>query len=416
MPLADEMRPTSLFGVVGQKHILGLHRPLTRIVESGRIPNMIFYGPPGVGKTTVAKIIAATSNKEFYELNATTIGTADIKSVLAECKVPKSMSGVLLYLDEIQYLNKKQQQTLLESLENGSLTMIASTTDNPYFCIYKAVLSRCTVFEFKDITADDLKPLAMRAFEYMQSTLNIKLSVDSDALQYICSKCGGDARKCLNAVELASLAADEQGNVTLDTVKTVTQSSSSGCDKDGDDHFDVLSAFQKSIRGSDPDAALHYAARLLAMNDLSSLCRRLLVTAAEDVGLAYPQAISITKSCVDAALQLGMPEARIPLAEAVILLATSPKSNSAESAIDAAMKDVASDKIDEVPRHLQNTHCDGIGNEVFGQNYLYPHNYQNHWVKQQYLPNTLADRKYYNYGDNKFEQASQAYWNKIKGE
>lgn len=411
MPLADELRPTSLFEVVGQRHILGSRGPLTRIAESKRIPNMIFYGPPGVGKTTVAKIIAANSDREFYELNATTIGIADIKAILAECK---SMPGTILYLDEIQYLNKKQQQTLLESIENGSLTLIASTTDNPYFSVYKAILSRCTVFEFKDITSADLKPLAMRAFEYMQKSLNVKLSVSDEALTFICSKCCGDARKCLNAVELSALAADEQGIVSLDTVKVVTQSSSSGCDKNGDDHFDVLSALQKSIRGSDPDAALHYAARLMIMNDLSSLCRRLLVIAAEDVGLAYPQAMSVVRSCVDAALQLGMPEARIPLAEAVILLATAPKSNSVITAIDAAISDISSSKIDEVPRHLQNTHCDGEGSVVCGQNYLYPHEYSNHWIKQQYMPDNLAGRKYYNYGDNKFEQASLAYWSKIK--
>lgn len=412
MPLADELRPRSLFEVVGQKHILGSGRPLTRIVESGRIPNMIFYGPPGIGKTTVAKIIASQTDRVLYELNATSASLADIKAIISECK----NNSALLYLDEIQYFNKRQQQTLLETIESGSLTLIASTTDNPFFCLYRAVLSRCTVFEFKPITAQDLEPLVLHAFDYMQEKLERKFTVHSESVDYLCTGCGGDVRKCLNAVELASSAAEDNGDISLDLVKTVTQKSNSSYDRDGDGHFDVLSALQKSIRGSDPDAAIHYAARLIAADDIQSLCRRLLVIAAEDVGLAYPQAISITKACTDAALQLGLPEARIPLAEAVILLATSPKSNSAESAIDKALADVNTGELADIPRHLQNTHCDGQGSSVYGQHYLYPHEYPNHWIKQQYMPDNLIGKKYYNYGDNKFEQTSLAYWNKIKGD
>lgn len=414
MPLADEMRPTELFGIIGQQHILGPGRPLTKIVDSNRIPNMIFYGPPGVGKTTVARIIADKTNKQLFKLNGTALAADDIKEVLSAAKKPTSTAGVLLYLDEIQYLNKRQQQKLLEAFENGLLTMIASTTENPYFCIYKAVLSRCTVFEFKSVKSEQLKALILTAFTRMSEITGVKYTVMPEVIDYISIGTGGDVRKCISAVEMAALSSD--GVVSLDTVKLLTQSSSMSYDRDGDQHYDVLSALHKSIRGSDVDAALHYAAILISAGDILSLSRRLLAVASEDIGLAYPQAVSITKTCVDSALQLGFPEARLPLAEAVILLATAPKSNSVKLAIDAALADVSAGLVGEIPRHLQNTHCDGKGNGVYGQNYKYPHDYRGHYVKQQYMPLKLSGKTYYTYGDNKFEQAVLKYMAAMKGE
>ncbi|MBR4021757.1 MAG: replication-associated recombination protein A [Ruminococcus sp.] len=406
-PLADKIRPKVIDDVVGQKHLLDKNRPLRRIIESGKVPNMIFYGPSGVGKTTVARIIAENCGMSLYKLNGTNASISDIKDVVADIGTFGSENGILLYLDEIQYLNKKQQQSLLEYIENGDITLIASTTENPYFAVYNAVLSRSTVFEFKPVEADELKKAVKRAFELSASQLEVEI---------ISRGCGGDVRKALNTVELSVLSGDcETGKITIPTllVRELTQRSNMRYDRDGDQHYDLLSALQKSIRGSDENAALHYAARLIEAGDIISLSRRLLVISAEDVGLAYPQAISIVKSCVDSALQLGLPEARIPLAEAIILLATAPKSNSAEAAIDAALADLKSCDALDFPRHLQNKHTDGEGAAIRGQHYLYPHDYKNHYVRQQYLPDALKDCVYYNFGQNKQEQSAYMYRKKI---
>lgn len=418
-PLAERIRPQSLDDVVGQQHLLGKDKPLRRIIESGKIPNMIFYGSSGIGKTTVARIIAENTNMTMHKLNGTSASIADIKEIVAETETFGGINGILLYLDEIQYLNKKQQQSLLEYIENGKITLISSTTENPYFYVYNAIISRSTVFEFKPLTAQEVLPAVKRAFQIMAQDLNMKLRLESGAAEYIAQGCGGDVRKSINTVELCILSADNDGEcltVNLDMVKALTQRSNMKYDRSGDQHYDILSALQKSIRGSDENAAIHYAARLIEAGDIISLSRRLLVIASEDVGLAYPQAVSIVKACVDSAMQLGLPEARIPLAEAVILLATAPKSNSAYLAVDSALADIRSGLALDFPRCLQNKHFDGDDVKNKGQNYLYPHDYPNHWVKQQYLPDSLNGRKYYEYGENKNEQAAKKYWEKIKNE
>lgn len=418
-PLADRIRPQSLDEIVGQKHLLAVGRPLRNIIENAEdVPNMIFYGPSGVGKSTVASYIAKRTNKLLKKLNGTTASTADIKQLVSELDTFGGMNGILLYLDEIQYFNKKQQQTLLEYLENGSITLIASTTENPYFYVYNAILSRCTVFEFKTVDSGEVEKAVRRGFELIADDEQIKINADDDAVKYISTACGGDVRKALNAVELCTIATmptDGVRNITLETAKQLTQRSAMRYDKDGDQHYDAMSALQKSMRGSDANAAVYYLARLLEGGDLPSACRRLLVCACEDVGLAYPQIIPIVKSCVDIALQVGMPEARIPLADAVIMVCNAPKSNSAYNAINAATADISKGLIGDIPRQLQNMHYDGEDNQNKGQFYLYPHDYPNHYVKQQYLPNVVKDREYYKYGDNKNEQAFKAYWEKIKG-
>lgn len=418
-PLADRIRPQSLDEIVGQKHLLAVGKPLRNIIENAEdVPNMIFYGPSGVGKSTVASYIAKRTNKLLKKLNGTTASTADIKQLVSELDTFGGMNGILLYLDEIQYFNKKQQQTLLEYLENGSITLIASTTENPYFYVYNAILSRCTVFEFKTVDSGEVEKAVRRGFELIADDEQIKINANDDAVKYISTACGGDVRKALNAVELCTIATmptDGVRNITLETAKQLTQRSAMRYDKDGDQHYDAMSALQKSMRGSDANAAVYYLARLLEGGDLPSACRRLLVCACEDVGLAYPQIIPIVKSCVDIALQVGMPEARIPLADAVIMVCNAPKSNSAYNAINAATADINKGLIGDIPRQLQNMHYDGEDNQNKGQFYLYPHDYPNHYVKQQYLPNVVKDREYYKYGDNKNEQAFKAYWEKIKG-
>ena len=415
-PLADKIRPKTLADVVGQEHILAEGKPLRRIIESGTVPNMIFYGPSGVGKTTVARIIAENCGMSLYKLNGTNASLSDIKDVVADIGTFGSENGILLYLDEIQYLNKKQQQSLLEYIENGDITLIASTTENPYFAVYNAVISRSTVFEFKPVTAEQLIPALKRAFRIMSEENDYEVVASDDIITKIAYSCGGDVRKAMNTAELAVVcgeASDGKVTVTEDSLEVLAQRSNMRYDRDGDQHYDILSAFHKSVRGSDENAALHYAARLIAAGDIISLCRRMLCIASEDVGLAYPMAVPIVKACVDSALQLGLPEAKLPIAEAIILMATAPKSNSACMAIDAALEDIKSCDALDFPRHLQNVHFDGKGAKVVGQHYLYPHNFPDHYVKQQYLPDAIADHVYYHFGDNKQEQAAYQYRQKI---
>ncbi len=416
-PLADKIRPKTLDDVVGQPHLLGKNKPLRRIIESGKIPNMIFYGSSGIGKTTVARIIAKNSNLMMYKLNGTSASVQDIKDIISQTETIEGYNGILLYLDEIQYLNKKQQQSLLEYIENGKITLIASTTENPYFYVYNAIISRSTVFEFLPVTPDDIKPAIKRAFQICADDLGLRLKLESGVTDHIAHGCGGDVRKSINTVELCVLSADNDGDtlhVKLDNVKLLTQRSNMRYDRDGDEHYNILSALQKSIRGSDADAAIHYAARLMEAGDIISLSRRLLVIAAEDIGLAYPQALTIVKACVDSAMQLGLPEARIPLADAVILLATAPKSNSGICAIDAALEDIRNGDAGDIPAHLQDGHYGGANKLGKAIGYKYPHSYPNSWVDQQYLPDNLSHKTYYEYGSNKTEQTAKAYWYKIK--
>ena len=417
-PLADLLRPESLDHVFGQEHILGKNAVLRRLIDSGKIPNMVFYGPSGTGKTTVANIIAKQTNRTLYKLNATTASTADIKEIVAQLDTFMAPNGVLLYLDEIQSFNKKQQQSLLEHIENGKITLIASTTENPYFYVFNAILSRSTIFEFKQIDAPAALQAVQRAVKFMEDRTALTAVVEEGALEYIAGACGGDIRKAMNAVEVLFSAGQIQGDqipITLEDAKAVSQKSALRADRDGDNFYDLLSALQKSIRGSDADAACHYLARLLEAGQMQAACRRLMVIAAEDVGLAFPQILPIVNACVDMALKLGMPEARIPLGDAAILMATSPKSNTGHIALDEALADVKKGKGLGFPRQLQNMHADTYTQER-DQGYLYPHNFPNHWVKQQYLPDDLVGRKYYEYGPNKLEQAAKLYWDAIKKE
>ncbi|MFT9076385.1 MAG: replication-associated recombination protein A [Ethanoligenens sp.] len=416
-PLADRLRPKTLDEVVGQRHLLAPDMLLRRVVETGQIPNLIFYGPSGVGKTTVASILARQAGKTLHKLNGTNASTADIKAIVGELDTFAGMDGVLLYLDEIQYLNKKQQQSLLEFIEDGRITLIASTTENPYFYIYNAILSRCTVFEFKAVPPEEIAKAVRRAFSVMEQDKGRPIRVSDAVVAQISMGCGGDVRKALNAVELLSLSAKELNGeltVTAEDAQAAAQKSAMRYDREGDEHYDLLSALQKSMRGSDPDAAVYYLARLLEVGDLPSVCRRLMVCACEDVGLAYPQIIPIVKASVDAALQVGLPEARIPLADAVVLVATAPKSNSAYRAVDAALEDIRAGRGGPIPRSLQNKHYDGADNTHKGQFYQYPHDFPGRWVAQQYLPDALKDRVYYRFAENKTEQAAKSYWDAIK--
>ena len=407
-PLADLLRPQSLDDMVGQSHLLSKGTVFRKSVDSGKVNNMIFYGPPGVGKTTVANIIAKNSNLTLHKLNGTSASIDDIKNVIKEVDSLLNTKGILLYLDEIQYLNKKQQQSLLEFVESGDITLIASTTENPYFYIYPALLSRCTVFEFKSLQVDDIKEGLLKAGKHLS------LTYEDEALNKLALASNGDMRKALNNLDFIYSALKKSKVVTLALVDQLINKANIVYDRGEDKHFDTLSAFMKSLRGSDPDAALFYLAKLLSGGDIIAASRRLLCSVTEDVGLAYPQLISIVKACVDSALQLGMPEARLPLANATILIATAPKSNAACLAIDEALNDIAQGKGNSVPRQLQNTHFDGEDAKVKGQHYIYPHDYPNHWVEQQYLPDDLKKRKYYIYQDNKYEQNLKEYWDKIK--
>ncbi|MBP0989752.1 MAG: replication-associated recombination protein A [Oscillospiraceae bacterium] len=420
-PLADRIRPERLDEIVGQEHILGKGKLLYKIFESGEVPNMIFYGPPGIGKTTVARMLAKRADKKLCKLNGTTASTADIKSIIENLGSLEGLNGTLLYLDEIQYLNKKQQQTLLEFIEDGRISLIASTTENPYFYIYSAILSRCTVFEFKPVDPKEVERALSKAKDELEKEYNVKIVDEDGVIEYISKACGGDVRKAINALEICGISGvgREDGKreikLLLEDAKTVSQRNSARYDRDGDVHYDVLSAFQKSIRGSDENAALHYLARLLAAGDLISPCRRMLVTASEDIGLAHPNAIAVVKACVDSAMQLGLPEARIPLAEAVIFLCTLPKSNSAVCAIDAAMRDIENGEYSDVPQHLKDSHYSGAKKLGRGTEYKYPHSFPNHYVEQQYLPDKIKDKKYYEFGDNKTEAAAFEYRKKLLG-
>lgn len=418
-PLADRIRPTELCDVVGQKHLLSPDKALYNMIQNGDIPNLIFYGPSGVGKTTVASIIANKTKRALRKLNGTSASTQDIKDIVSEIGTFSAPNGILLYLDEIQYFNKRQQQSLLEYIENGKITLIASTTENPYFYVYSAILSRSTVFEFKALDCNDVMPAVERGFKFLEKENDIKITYPDEVVKKIALGCGGDVRKALNSVEncyFATPTIDGEKSITIETAEELTQKSAMRYDKDGEEHYDIVSAFQKSMRGSDTNAALHYLARLLEAGDLPSACRRLMVCACEDVGLAYPQIIPIVKAAVDAAMMVGLPEARIPLADAVVLVAESPKSNSAYEAINTAMADVKKGNFGPIPRHLQNKHFDGEDAEIKGQYYVYPHDCPNHWTEQQYLPDKLKNTKYYEYGTNKNEQAHKDYWSRIKGE
>jgi putative ATPase len=421
-PLADRARPAKLEEIVGQAHILGEGKVLYNLLVRGEAVNMIFYGPSGVGKTTVANLLSRACGKTLYRLNATNASVADIKQIAKEAAARSGAigePGALLYLDEIQNFNKKQQQSLLEHIENGSITLIAATTENPYFYVYNAILSRCSVFEFKPVPPKEIEKAVLRASDALASDLGLEIEIEDHALAYFAHTAGGDVRKALNALELCARAASATAQKLA-----ITEALCEDCvgkrafryDRDGDAHYDVLSAFQKSVRGSDPDAAVHYLARLVVGGDLPSICRRLLVMAAEDVGLAFPQAVVVTKACVDAALQLGFPEARIPLAEAVLLLATAPKSNSAVCAIDAAAADIEAGRSGEIPAHLKDSHYGGAEKLGRGIGYQYPHGFENNYVRQQYLPDALKNKAYYEYGKNKTEQAAKRYWDEIKGD
>ena len=417
-PLADRMRPTTLDDVVGQTHLLGKGKVLRRIIESGQLPNMIFYGPSGIGKTTVASVIARTTNRTLHKMNATTASTADIKALVGEVDTLAAPNGILLYLDEIQYFNKKQQQTLLEHIENGRITLIASTTENPYFYVYNAILSRSTVFEFKPVSAGEIEKAVCRAVAFLEEESGENIEAEDEAMAHIAASCGGDVRKAINAVELCVLSApagEGARRITLEQASQLSQRSAMRYDREDDSHYDILSAYQKSLRGSDPDAALHYLARLLEAGDLPSACRRLMVCACEDMGLAYPMGIAVVKACIDAAMMVGLPEARIPLADAVVLVCTAPKSNSAYNGINAAMADVKAGKTGDIPAYLRGTGYEGAKKLGRGLTYHYPHEYPNHWLKQQYLPDELQGTRYYQFGDNKTEQAAKAYWDLIKG-
>ena len=417
-PLADRLRPQSIDECFGQEHLLGEGKILRNIIDKNEIPNMIFYGPSGVGKTTVANIIANNTGKQIYKLNATTASVSDIRDIVRSLDGFTGMNGVLLYLDEIQHFNKKQQQSLLEFMENGKITVIASTTENPYFYIYNAVLSRSVVFEFKGLDSDAIEKAVRRGIKYLSETDYPDLEVSEEAVRHISATSGGDVRKALNALEVSVMAAapDSNGKISVDisAAEQATQKKSMRYDKDGDSHYDVLSAFQKSMRGSDPDAAVHYLARLLEGGDMQSAIRRMLVCAAEDVGLAYPMALVTAKAAADSALMLGMPEARIPLAEAVIMIATAPKSNSAINAIDSAISDITNTDVGDIPDSLKDAHYGGAEKLGHGIEYKYPHAFENHYVKQQYLPDNIMDKIYYEFGDNKTESAAKKYWENIK--
>ncbi|MBQ9744781.1 MAG: replication-associated recombination protein A [Clostridia bacterium] len=404
-PLANKLRPESFDDIVGQEHLVSQNGIIRKMVDSGRITNMIFFGPPGTGKTTLANIIAKRSDMQLYKLNATTASLSDIKEVINQSTNVFSSNGTLLYLDEIQYFNKKQQQSLLEFIEDGRVTLIASTTENPHFYIYNALLSRCSVFEFFPVEAKKMEPALRRAIDTLNRETGCKKAVTDDALSFFSTRAKGDVRHALTLLEASYYSVDRI--IDIDSARAFIPSVSAGLfDQDGDVHYNLLSCLQKSIRGSDPDAAVFYLARLLEGGDILSPIRRMLVCASEDIGLAYPQASQIAYSLCQTARELGMPEARIPLANCAIMLATAPKSNSAYLAMDSALEDIRAGKGITFPKHLQSPLFTG---------YKYPHSSENHWLEQQYLPDDIKNTKYYHFGDNKTEQSAKAYWESVKG-
>ena len=398
--LADILRPQTFDDIVGQGHLFGERGILRKMMEKGRMSNMIFFGPPGTGKTTAASIIAKQSGMDFYRINATSATLSDVKDIISQTNNVFGFGGILLYIDEIQYFNRKQQQALLEYMEDGRVTLIASTTENPHFYIYNAIISRSTLFEFKPVDKKELSRALERALKFLNERDNTSVIANAEALEYIAQCSGGDVRHAINLLEGAYYACD--GEITVELVKALHIPVDNFSD---DAHFDLLSCLQKSIRGSDPDAAVFYLAKLLHCGELISVCRRLQVIASEDIGLAYPQAAAIVKSCCDSARELGIPEAAIPLANATVMLATSPKSNSSYLALHAAQADIEAGLGKEIPQHLRSPLYKG---------YKYPHDYENHYIKQQYLPNDIKNKKYYSYGDNKAERAAREYWEKIK--
>lgn len=419
-PLPDRLRPENLSEIVGQEHIFGKDNFIENLIAEDALPNLILYGPPGTGKTTVARIISQKSDRRLFKLNATTASLSDIKNIISEINPITAPNGIILYIDEIQYFNKKQQQSLLEFIENGKITLIASTTENPYFYIYSAILSRSQVFEFKPVSSDDIKKAILRAIKCLEKEDNIEITISDEAMNVLSSISNGDVRKALNTFEIcykSTKMENKKKNIVFDNVlEKLSQNSFTGYNKTGDDHFDLLSAFQKSLRGSDANASIYYLAKLLEVGELANICRRLLICMCEDVGLAHPAIFPQVKALCDIAIQVGLPEARIPLCDAVILVALSPKSNSAYIAINSAMKDLHNGKNYDVPRHLKNVHCDSsnINKNDNKKSYLYPHDFENHWIKQQYLPDEIKNKKYYIAQSNKTEQSFEAYWNKIK--
>ena len=410
VPLADRLRPENFDDFVGQEHIFGENKFFEKILENNSMPNMILYGPPGVGKTTLAMIISKKTNKKFFKLNATTCSISDIKDIIKNTNILLAPNGIIIYLDEIQYFNKKQQQTLLEYIETGKVTLIASTTENPYFYIYPAILSRSHVIEFKNISKEQIISNLKRAVKFLESENNIKINISDEILEQIASNSNGDVRKSINILELCYISSEITNNTKTiiydNNIKNLNKNYAN-YNKSGDDYYDLLSAFQKSLRGSDPDASIYYLARLLSVGEIISVSRRLLVCACEDVGLANPNIFVQVKTLVDIAMQVGMPEARIPLADAVLLVALSPKSNSAYLAINSAMQDISNNLIFNPPSHLCNLSPDI-------KNYKYPHDFPNHWVRQQYLPDEIKNKKYYYSQKNKYEQAFEIYSNNIK--
>ena len=411
-PLADTVRPKTLSEVIGQEHLLSEGSLFRKMTDSGKVPNMVFYGPSGTGKTTVARIIAENSGMTLRRINATSASLSDIKEVLSETDTLFGSDGILLYIDEIQYFNKKQQQTILEFIEDGRITLICSTTDNPYFSIYPAVLSRCSVFEFRPCKASEIKKALIRAtgiLDERNANKDFDEAERDKALEYISHAANGDVRRAIGALEICYSASE--GFLSQDFAEQSIGGFGLKLDKDGNEHYDLLSALQKSIRGSDENAALFYLARLLEAGDLLSPIRRLLVIASEDIGLAHPMAVCVVKACCDNAVQLGLPEARLPLAEAVIYLATLPKSNSAHDAYALAAEDVRRGLGQNMPDYIRDS-MQPSANKNAG--YVYPHPYPNHYYPQQYLPNDIKDRVYYEYGDNKTEKAAMEYWKKVK--